>query len=329
MRKERTNIPVRVLELNTGQVDWLPKNPRTWTEDDVRRTEASIQEDPDFLDDRPLLVVPKGHKFIAFAGNLRLTACRKAGITDAPCIVYHPETDEDHVTVVRRAMKDNGSFGSWDYDTLANEWGDLPLTDWGVPVWEPEKEEETVPQVSLDQFGDDFQLPDGEKSDARQMSFVLTNAQVALVQAAIDLSRATLGELDGENQNENGAALFEIIKGWSRATLGELDGEAVATSLDAANIEVEGIRTYLRAALNESGRKARDVDELLGTNGMSGHYFGSSQWLLPTRSAYEKMKTILPLTRDYSELFSVVARQKYYAAIVALKDNLKDDPKDV
>ena len=140
MRKERTNIPVRVLELNTGQVDWLPKNPRTWTEDDVRRTEASIQEDPDFLDDRPLLVVPKGHKFIAFAGNLRLTACRKAGIESAPCIVYHPETDEDHVTVVRRAMKDNGSFGSWDFDTLANEWGDLPLTDWGVPVWEPEKD---------------------------------------------------------------------------------------------------------------------------------------------------------------------------------------------
>ena len=150
MRKERTNIPVRVLELNTGQVDWLPKNPRTWTEDDVRRTEASIQEDTDFLDDRPLLVVPKGHKFIAFAGNLRLTACRKAGLTDAPCIVYHPETDEDHVTVVRRAMKDNGSFGSWDFDTLANEWGDLPLTDWGVPVWEPDKEEELTATAKPD-----------------------------------------------------------------------------------------------------------------------------------------------------------------------------------
>ena len=139
MRKERTTIPVRVLELNTGQVDWLPRNPRQWTDDDVARTEASVREDPDFLEDRPLLVVPKGHKFVAFAGNLRLTACRKAGIEAAPCIVYHPESDEDHVTVVRRAMKDNGSFGSWDFDALANEWGDLPLADWGVPVWETEK----------------------------------------------------------------------------------------------------------------------------------------------------------------------------------------------
>lgn len=54
MRKERTTIPVRVLELNTGQVDWLPRNPRQWTDDDVARTEASVREDPDFLEDRPL-----------------------------------------------------------------------------------------------------------------------------------------------------------------------------------------------------------------------------------------------------------------------------------
>ena len=34
-------------------------------------------------------------------------------------------------------IKDNGSFGSWDYDTLANEW-DGPLEDWGIniPQWD-------------------------------------------------------------------------------------------------------------------------------------------------------------------------------------------------
>lgn len=160
MRKESITIPVKVLDLNTGQVDWLPKNPRTWTEDDVRRTEASIQEDPDFLDDRPLLVVPKGHKFVAFAGNLRLTACRKLGLTEAPCVVYHPETDEDHVTVVRRAMKDNGSFGSWDFDALANEWGDLPLTDWGVPTWDAQDGKDGGAGASVTE--DDFDENDAE-----------------------------------------------------------------------------------------------------------------------------------------------------------------------
>jgi hypothetical protein len=31
-------------------------------------------------------------------------------------------------------IKDNGSFGAWDMDMLANEWDDLPLKDWGVDV---------------------------------------------------------------------------------------------------------------------------------------------------------------------------------------------------
>ena len=139
MRKERTTIPVRVLEQNNGQIPWLPKNPRQWTQSDIDKTVASIEEDPDFLEDRPLLAVPKGHKFVVFAGNLRLTASQALGLESVPAIVYHAEDDDDKATVKRRAMKDNGSFGSWDYDQLANEWGDLPLTDWGVPVWETEK----------------------------------------------------------------------------------------------------------------------------------------------------------------------------------------------
>lgn len=142
MRKERANVPVRVLELNSGQLDWLPKNPRQWTQDDVDRTRRSIEEDPDFMDDRPLLVVPKGHKFIVFAGNLRLTACKALDWKGAPVVIYHEESEDDRDTIIRRAMKDNGSFGSWDYDTLANEWGDLPLTDWGVPAWDFQEKRE-------------------------------------------------------------------------------------------------------------------------------------------------------------------------------------------
>ena len=63
------------------------------------------------------------------------------------------------------------------------------------------------------------------------------------------------------------------------------------------------IREYLRAALRDSGRTASDVDRLLGTNGMAGHYFGACQWMLPTEESYEKMKTIMPgLTIPWSTL---------------------------
>ena len=64
MKKERTTLPLASLELNTGQIEWLPRNPRQWTADDVNKTAKSIAEDEDFLEDRPILVVPNGRKFV-------------------------------------------------------------------------------------------------------------------------------------------------------------------------------------------------------------------------------------------------------------------------
>lgn len=144
MKKERKVISVDRIQLNTGQLDWLPRNPRTWTQEDIDKTAASIQEDEDFLEDRPLLVVPFNKEFVAFGGNLRHEGCVAVKKPTAPCVVYYPETQEDYETIKRRAMKDNGSFGSWDWDTLANEWEDDRLPDWGVPSWPQDSTEDSA-----------------------------------------------------------------------------------------------------------------------------------------------------------------------------------------
>ena len=161
MLKERNDIPVRSIRQNNGQLFWLPKNPRQWTQTDIDRTVASIEEDTDFLEDRPVLLVPgpKEGQYIAFAGNLRYTAAKKLDLQTVPAVVYYPETDEDFLTVKRRAMKDNGTFGAWDMDELANNWSDLPLPDWGIDVPELEDTEDEVP-TDLD-------------ADGRQKDFVL------------------------------------------------------------------------------------------------------------------------------------------------------------
>lgn len=144
MRKERKQVKVSDLELNLGQVEWLPRNPRQWTKTDIDKTVASIREDEDFLEDRPLLVIMHGDKYIVFGGNLRTEASRKCGLKSVPAVVYTPESHEDRETVKRRAIKDNGSFGEWDFDKLANEWNAEDLNSWGVDVWQPEHAE--VPQ---------------------------------------------------------------------------------------------------------------------------------------------------------------------------------------
>lgn len=133
-------IPLEQIQLNEGQLDWLPRNPRTWTQTDIDRTKRSLDEDPDFMQERPILAIPGPEKntFVAFCGNLRLTAARALGWPGAPVVVYRPEwiSKEDRDTIIRRAIKDNGSFGSWDTDELAS-WPveTFELEDWGVPEW--------------------------------------------------------------------------------------------------------------------------------------------------------------------------------------------------
>lgn len=175
MKKTRTIIEVSKLQLNTGQMQWLPKNPRQWTQTDLDRTKKSITEDEDFLEDRPVLVVPNGKKYCVFAGNLRTTALQELKAKTTPAIVYEPETEDDRAVVVRRAMKDNGSFGSWDFDTLANEWDNLPLTDWGVPAWGLGND---IPEVDLTIPHNAMGAKDGEYSS---ITFVFSVDQVGVV----------------------------------------------------------------------------------------------------------------------------------------------------
>jgi len=156
MIKTRTIIDVALCDLNTGQIPWLPKNPRQWSKTDLDRTVASLQEDPDWIEDKPLSVVPYHNeagelRYCVFCGNLRSSAQKELGIEKTPAFIYDPDAPDvghekekrtpeqietDRETIRRRAIKDNGTFGSWDSDELAN-WGVEPeqLLSWGVPDW--------------------------------------------------------------------------------------------------------------------------------------------------------------------------------------------------
>ena len=82
-----------------------------------------------------------------------------------------------------------------------------------------------------------------------------------------------------------------------------------STFKDKINIQVkqrqEELRQYLVDAFKASGLKSqREVGLRLGTN-MERHYFGKSQWELPTEEMYAKMQTFMPLSRPYCELFGL------------------------
>ncbi len=69
-----------------------------------------------------------------------------------------------------------------------------------------------------------------------------------------------------------------------------IDGELFAftqrTNHAVAAEVYEDIRLRLVALRDAAGLSNADVDTLLGTVGMAGHYFGASQWCLPTEQAW-------------------------------------------
>lgn len=137
---EIVKIKTSLLSANTGQVEGLPKNPRQWTRSDLERLARSLKETPELFEARPCLVYPHEEKYIILGGNMRFAAAKENGAKEVPCIVFPPDTPAEKLREI--VIKDNGAFGSWDFDDLANEWDDQPLVEWGVPVWEAPKTRE-------------------------------------------------------------------------------------------------------------------------------------------------------------------------------------------
>ena len=142
---EFKKIAVSKLTMNTGQIEGVPANPRQWTQADLDRLAASIEETPELLDARGAIVVPHKGKFVVLGGNMRLTAAKKLGLAEMPCAVLPEDTPAEKMKEI--VVKDNGAFGALDFDALANEWDDLPLTDWGVPVIDTDRDEGITDEV--------------------------------------------------------------------------------------------------------------------------------------------------------------------------------------
>lgn len=140
MQIEQKRIPLRSLEPNRGQVKWLPKNPRQWTQEQLDRLKASIEETPQLLEARGLIVYPhKKDAYIVIGGNMRLAALKEMGVDEAPCLVLPADTTPEKVKEI--ALKDNGNFGQWDARLLMEEWGDFPMEDFNMTQWKPSSQQ--------------------------------------------------------------------------------------------------------------------------------------------------------------------------------------------
>jgi len=126
-----------------------PKNPRLIRNEKYLEQKKSIEETPEMMDLRPVII---DEDDIILGGHQRWRACKELGWKDVPVMQY---TREKHLksesftkfnktyelVCAEIVIKDNTHYGEFDYDILANEWDYLPLTEYGVAVWETEPEE--------------------------------------------------------------------------------------------------------------------------------------------------------------------------------------------
>lgn len=125
-------IKISLLTENVGQVEGLPRNPRWIKDERYMALKKSIEDAPEFLEARMLLVYPHDGKYIVIAGNMRLKACKELGFKELPCYVFKEDTPVEKLR--EYTIKDNVEFGNIDWDCLANEWDTQELHDWGVDV---------------------------------------------------------------------------------------------------------------------------------------------------------------------------------------------------
>ena len=135
---EIRNIRMSLLELNEGQMYGLPKNPRWIRDARYEALKKSIQDAPEMLELRELLVYPlddvDGHKgkFIIIGGNMRYRACLELGYQEIPCKVIPLETPVQKLR--EYVIKDNEGFGQNDWDLLASEWDTEELQGFGMEL---------------------------------------------------------------------------------------------------------------------------------------------------------------------------------------------------
>lgn len=156
-----------------------PNNPRVIKDDKFEKLVRSIKEFPKMLEIRPIVV---NDDMIVLGGNMRLKACKEAGLKEVPIIKASDLTEDEQRQFI---IKDNVSGGEWDWEALAVDWNADELEEWGLDV------PEFAPDV-------DYSILDDE--DVEDQLNDMTNG----VKKAIQI------EFEAEHYEE----AYELVKFW-------------------------------------------------------------------------------------------------------------------
>lgn len=144
-----------------GAVKANPNNPRIIQDGKFDKLVESIREFPEMLKLRPIVVNADG---VVLGGNMRLKACKRAGLKEIPVLHADSLTEAQQREFI---IKDNVGFGEWDWELIAQDWDAEQLEGWGLDIPDfPEPEPEAVeddfdeapPEQPITVLGDFYEI---------------------------------------------------------------------------------------------------------------------------------------------------------------------------
>lgn len=173
-----------------------PYNPRLSTKKQEDRLSESLKKfgvvEPIVYNERTGYIV---------GGHFRVRELKKLGYKEIECVIVNLSEEDERELNVRL----NANTGEWDWNDLANNWDSDKLEEWGLDI--PGFE-------NVEDLGENFSLPDGDKAPFQQMTFTLADQQAEVIKNAIEEIKKSeeykYAETFG-NENSNGNALYLLI----------------------------------------------------------------------------------------------------------------------
>jgi 16S rRNA G966 N2-methylase RsmD len=204
------NVPINTVKAN-------PNNPRIIKDDKFAKLVKSINEFPQMLNLRPIVV---NDDMVVLGGNMRLKACKEAGLKEIPIIKASELTEQQQKEFI---VKDNVGYGEWDWNDLANNWDADQLQDWGLDipgfdaeVIEAEEDDFAVPDGGIETdivLGDLFEIGEhrllcGDSTDSDQVALLMNGQMPDFIHTDPPYGINYSSENSGYKTNNK----FEVIK---------------------------------------------------------------------------------------------------------------------
>jgi hypothetical protein len=169
-----------------------PDNPKRIDYFKLQQLKKSIKEFPEMLEIRPIVINSEG---IIVGGNSRWLAAKELGFEEVEVLVL-----EDKEKEYEFLIKDNLSYGEWNWEGLTHDFKSNELIDWGLDVPLFFRDEE----VDYTELDDEKDWNEGDDKEAGKSAPKSTKKAVYLFYTPSQKENLIkkLKELKGEMSNE-------------------------------------------------------------------------------------------------------------------------------